>query len=110
MNVEILYIQGCPNVEVCRERVLEAARRLGVTIELRERLVIDEQDATVVGMRGSPTVLVAGVDVSDGAAAAASLSCRLYRDADGPSGAPALGTILTAIERTLNRGVDAGRG
>ena len=109
MDVEILYIQGCPNVEVCRERVLEAARRLGVTIELRERLVIDEQDATVVGMRGSPTVLVAGVDVSDGGAAA-SLSCRLYRDADGPSGAPALGTILTAIERTLNRGVDAGRG
>ena len=108
MDVEILYIQGCPNVEVCRERVLEAARRLGVTVDLRERLVLDERDAAVAGMRGSPTVLVAGVDVSDDGAPP-SLSCRLYRGADGPSGAPALGTILTAIERIPNRGVRAGR-
>lgn len=108
MDVEILYIQGCPNVEVCRERVLEAARRLGLTVDLRERLVLDERDAAVAGMRGSPTVLVAGVDVSDDGSPT-SVSCRLYRGADGPSGAPALGTILAAIEGTRKRGVDASR-
>lgn len=53
------------------------------------RVVGDEREARVLGMRGSPTLLVDGVDPFAGAGEVAGFSCRLYRDAaGGVSGAP----------------------
>src|SRR3546814_7664653 len=64
VDIELLYIEDCPNVDLARERITQAARRVGVVVELRERLIVDEAMAVAAGMHGSPTVLVAGADVT----------------------------------------------
>lgn len=101
MEVEIVYFAGCPNVGMARQRVLEAARGVGIAVDVRERLVADESQATAAGMRGSPTVLVAGTDVEGVAGGSASLSCRLYPSGDGYAGAPDVATITDALERAM---------
>lgn len=96
MKVEIIYVDECPNVEVAGNRVLEAAERAGVAVEVTRRLVVDEAEASAAGMCGSPTVLVAGVDVVGGHEGG-SLSCRLYLGNDGHDGAPTIAAITTAL-------------
>jgi hypothetical protein len=49
-------------------------------------------------MHGSPTILVDGVDPFAGPGAAASLSCRLYRNSEGRAdGAPSVRQLRRAI-------------
>lgn len=107
MEVEIVYIEGCPNVEDARESVEEAARLTGIDVRLRYRLVTDGAAAVAAGMRGSPTVLVAGADVAGPGGDASSLSCRLYAGSDGYRGAPGAELIASAL-RAARGGVGAG--
>ncbi|MFG3661025.1 alkylmercury lyase [Streptomyces sp. NPDC047706] len=78
----------CPNAPLIPERITEALQGWVVPVEWIE--VNDADEARRQRMSGSPTLLLGGVDpffVPDGAAA--SLSCRLYRHADGTTdGAP----------------------
>src|SRR3546814_6347015 len=74
VDIELLYIEDCPNVDLARERITQAARRVGVVVELRERLIVDEAMAVAAGMHGSPTVLVAGADVTGAGEDVGSLS------------------------------------
>ncbi|MER7174790.1 alkylmercury lyase family protein [Streptomyces mesophilus] len=53
------------------------------TVEVETVEVRDEEQARALGMTGSPTILVDGVDPFAVAGAEPSLSCRLYRGADG---------------------------
>lgn len=85
MEIELVDVSDCPNVDLARERIMHAAGRAGVTVDLRERMITDEAEAATAGMHGPPTVLVAGTDVSGTDAAGGSLSCRLYPGADGGS-------------------------
>src|SRR5262249_10782712 len=68
-----------------------------VPVELVE--VSDEAQAARWGMRGSPTVLVDGIDPFAVAEAAPSVSCRLYRGADGSvDGAPSVTDLHRALD------------
>lgn len=109
MEIELLYVQDCPNVDLARERIFRAARRVGVTVELRERLIADEAAAASAGMHGSPTVLVAGTDVSGTDETGGSLSCRLYPGAAGYDGAPDTESIEGALAAARRGGTDAER-
>jgi hypothetical protein len=88
MLVQVLTVQDCPSGPVLDDRLAEVlAGRTDVTVE--RRVIDTAADAELLGMHGSPTVLVDGHDPFAGPDAPASLSCRLYRDADGRSeGAP----------------------
>ena len=101
MDVHLLYIAGCPNVEIARDRIAAAAEETGVAVTLREHEVSDEARAVELGMRGSPTVLASGVDVGGPAggdvAAPGSLSCRLYRSEAGVEGAPSLADLVAGL-------------
>jgi hypothetical protein len=99
MDVDLLYVAGCPNRELARERLSEAVQRAGVEATIREREVTDEAEAVALGMRGSPTILVCGEDVDGGGEAAGSLSCRLYTTDGGIEGAPTVDAILAAFGR-----------
>lgn len=77
MDVELISFEGCPNVELARQSIDEAARRSGVVVQVRHRVVADAAEAVAAGMRGSPTVLVAGHDVAPAGGNGGSLSCRL---------------------------------
>ena len=99
MDVEILYVAGCPNLEQAR-RALEAALvEAGVAVSVRQTEVGDAAVAASVGMRGSPTILVNGVDAVTSGGAAGSLSCRLYRGDGGLLGAPSVDQLVEALRR-----------
>ncbi|WNZ06433.1 hypothetical protein [Streptomyces sp. 11x1] len=95
-RVTVLTVPGCPNAPLIRERITEALQGRAVPVEWIE--VHDTDEAVRQGMSGSPTLLLDGVDpfVPDGAAA--SLSCRLYRHADGiTDGAPSVTDLRRAL-------------
>ena len=70
---------------------------------LAERQIRDDGDAARERFVGSPTIRVAGRDVEDPAGQPASLSCRVYRLADGRfSPLPARGVVREAL-RTARR-------
>jgi len=88
MLVQVLTVPDCPGGPVVEERLAAVlAGRTDVT--LQRRVVDTAAQAEQWGMHGSPTVLVDGHDPFAAPGAPASLSCRLYRGADGRAqGAP----------------------
>lgn len=79
MRLEVLHVPDCPNLPPLLERLGQVTDLPIVT-----RVVDSDVDAVRLGMAGSPTLLVDGVDPFaaqggyDGG-----VSCRLYRDQDG---------------------------
>lgn len=100
MRVTLRYFDGCPNWETALGRVREAmtvsgAEAPGVELEL----VPTEEEAERLGFRGSPTVVVDGVDPFADETAPVGLACRVYRTERGMEGAPSveqLRAVLTA--------------
>jgi hypothetical protein len=80
MRLQILHVPGCPNVAVLRERLNET---FGDGTDVVVRVINNLAEAAAAGMAGSPTLLVDGVDPFARPGQAPSMSCRLYRDADG---------------------------
>ena len=82
MRLRILHIPDCPNVGLLEERLrgLVAGRP---DIRVARELVASEKHAALIGMAGSPTLLVDGTDPFAGPERATGLSCRLYRDETG---------------------------
>jgi len=96
MNIDLLHVLDCPNLTEARQNLDTALARAGIVAVVRERLVTSAEEATAMGMNGSPTVLIDGVDPF-GADAAASLACRLYRDAAGVRGAPSVEALTAGL-------------
>jgi hypothetical protein len=94
--VVLRYFDGCPNWRVAEERLrqmLAKVGRAGVPVEL-ERVETPER-AQAVAFRGSPTVLVNGVDPFLDEDAPVGLACRIYLTEEGPQGVPSLALTLT---------------
>ncbi|MFE7215888.1 organomercurial lyase [Streptomyces sp. NPDC057611] len=87
MRITVLTVPDCPNAPVIEERIARALDGRSADVELVE--VADQERAARLGMTGSPTVLINGVDPFAVPGTPASLSCRLYRGAAGRvDGAP----------------------
>lgn len=100
MDLDLLYVADCPNVDLARQHIVLASDRAGITVEVRERQVADEAEPAELGMRGSPTILVLGADASRCVNAdAGSVSCRLYRVDAGVEGAPTVDDLVAALTR-----------
>ncbi|MEU0514886.1 MULTISPECIES: alkylmercury lyase family protein [Amycolatopsis] len=96
MELQILQVPDCPNAALLRQRLAEA---IGPDVVVTARMITDLTEATSAGMSGSPTLLVNGVDPFAAPGSPASVSCRLYRDAEGRvSGAP----TVTALRQALH--------
>ncbi|MCX5613578.1 MULTISPECIES: hypothetical protein [unclassified Streptomyces] len=96
MRITVLTVPDCPNAPVARERIAAALDGRAAKVELVE--VRTEAEAARWGMTGSPTVLLDGADPFALAGAAPSVSCRLYRDADGRTdGAPSVEALRRAV-------------
>ncbi|MFE6903530.1 alkylmercury lyase [Streptomyces sp. NPDC057717] len=99
MRITVLTVPECPNAPLAMERVTAALAGRAAEVELME--IHDLTQAVELGMNGSPTILLDGVDPFAPAAAAASVSCRLYRDADGTlAGAPSTTALREALSGT----------
>ena len=63
MDIELQYFEGCPSWRVADERLATlATERPDLTVT--HRLVESLEEAERLGFRGSPTILVEGVDLS----------------------------------------------
>ncbi len=95
-RVTVLTVPDCPNVPIIRERITEALEGRTVPVEWIE--VRDTDAAFRQGMTGSPTLLLDGLDPFAHDGAQPSLSCRLYRHADGTTdGAPSVADLRRAL-------------
>ncbi|MFF1676202.1 organomercurial lyase [Streptomyces sp. NPDC058256] len=107
MHITVLTVPDCPNAPVVKERITRALDGRCAEVELVE--VADQDEAVRLGMSGSPTVLIDGVDPFAVPGAPASVSCRLYRWPDGGAkGAPnvaELRRVLSAADNAAERDI-----
>ena len=82
-EVVFQYFSGCPNWKTTHERLEEAIGDRSMSIEMQ--LVESPEEAAAVDFRGSPTVLINGVDpfANPDTPAAGTLACRVYQSEDG---------------------------
>jgi protein-disulfide isomerase len=97
MDISLLYFDDCPNWKIADERLAAiAAERTGLTV--RRHVVATLEEAERLGFRGSPSILVNGVDVFAEPDAGVGLSCRVYRTPDGLAGVPTVQQLRAALE------------
>lgn len=99
VNIDVLHVPDCPSLEDARARLGAAMREAGVTATVREIKVVTSEAAAAAGMHGSPTILIDGSDPFVSGPPDASLSCRLYRSADGVDGAPSVVELIEVLSR-----------
>jgi hypothetical protein len=84
VTVEFLYWAGCPSHPEARELLEEVLRARGLDVAVNVREVRTQEEARELAFPGSPTIRVEGRDVDPaGAEELPSLSCRIYRLANG---------------------------
>lgn len=98
MEISFQYFDDCPNWQTTYQRLEEAMK--GLDVQLVMQLVETPDEAAEVGFRGSPSVLIDGVDPFDDsdAPAAGTLACRVYQTEDG---SPSVDQLRDAL---LHRG------
>ena len=103
MNIELLWFKGCPNHIPAEALVLDVARKLGVTANIRRIEVPDEATGKRVCFPGSPTLRVNGVDVEPGWECCEECTprCRIYVTPDGFSGLPPRQWVVDALVNAL---------
>ena len=97
--VELLYFEGCPNVEKARALVEKVAGETGVALELELIEITSPEDVDRMRFLGSPSVRVNGHDVEPGADDRETFmyACRVYRTNSGLSSQPAKEWIRAAL-------------
>lgn len=96
MKIELVYFEGCPNVEAARENLRRAFNDLGLEADWLEWDQGNDNAPEHVKAFGSPSILVDGKDVAgDHGECCAPQSCRLY---DGGKNAPSVENIKTAVK------------
>jgi hypothetical protein len=99
MRITVLTVPDCPNTPAVIERITGALAGRPASVELVE--VTGEAEAARLGMTGSPTILLDGVDPFAAAGAVPGLSCRIYRGPDGAAdGAPSMQDLKAALSAT----------
>ena len=96
MDITLQYFDGCPNWKEA-EAHFKTLESEGVDLTITHQLIETAQAAAETGFRGSPTVLVDGVDPFAEPDAPVGLSCRVYRTDDGFAGSPSLEQLRTAV-------------
>lgn len=101
MRVTIQYFDGCPHWKLADERVrrvLKGAATDEVTLEYE--LIDSPVKAERIGFRGSPTILVDGVDPFVTGDEPIGLTCRVFRTEAGAEGAPTEAEIREVLHQS----------
>lgn len=98
VRVTLQYFDGCPNWQPCHQAVLEALRLRGLPeTAVTLQSIVTVEDAEAVGFRGSPTVLVDGIDPFADREAPVGLSCRVFPTPQRLAGAPTVEQLVAAL-------------
>lgn len=93
-RIQLLYFRDCPHWRLAEERLSEIATRCGWPIE--HQIVSTAEEAERVGFRGSPSILIDGIDVFATGDEPVGLSCRIYRTPARLEGSPTAEQIADA--------------
>lgn len=96
MDVTLLYFEDCPNWKTTENHLSVLAQELP-ELKISCHLVETPEEAERVGFRGSPSILLDGVDAFDGPDGPAGLSCRVYQTPAGPAGSPTLDQLRQVL-------------
>ena len=97
MKVTLQYFNGCPNWKEA-EAHIDTLRTEGFDLTIEGQLIETPEAAEQHGFRGSPTIIVDGVDPFADPDAPFGLSCRVYATEDGYSGSPSLDQLREALQ------------
>lgn len=96
MDLTIQYFDGCPNWKTTNRHLMQL-RAEGFDLSVGYERVDSHEIAIDKGFRGSPTVLIDGVDPFADTDTPVGLACRIYRTEHGPAGSPTLDQLREAI-------------
>ncbi len=95
MIVTVVYFEGCPHWRTADERLRALADECGFDVD--RRIIDTPEGAARTGFRGSPTILVDGLDPFQSGDEPVGLSCRMYDTPDGPAGAPTVAQLRDVL-------------
>ncbi len=98
MNVTLLYFDDCPNWLVADAHLRELTSEFPEMV-IERRIVDTVEDAESCRFRGSPSIIVDGVDLFAEPDDPVGLSCRMYQTPDGPAGSPTLEQLRSVLRR-----------
>ncbi len=89
-ELELLWWEGCPSTDAALAQLREALAELGLErAQVTKREIDTDEQAQAQRFRGSPTILIDGVDFALELSRAGAteepigLTCRIYRRRDG---------------------------
>ncbi|MFZ0995790.1 MAG: thioredoxin family protein [Candidatus Dormiibacterota bacterium] len=98
MEVRLLYFADCPHWRLAEARLRAALAGLEDTgSAVTHELVETPEQAERTGFRGSPTILVDGLDPFATPDDPVGLSCRIYRGPDGVEHSPTVAQLLAVL-------------
>ena len=102
MQIEVLHIDECPNLENAMASLAEVLEELSLGhILITSTLIRSPAEAAKHRFAGSPTVLIEGLDAVPGTEPTSNLACRIYRDGQKIAGSPSKDSIRKAIQGSL---------
>jgi hypothetical protein len=104
-RVTLQYFDGCPNWQTTRAFLTRLIDE-GVEADIDLEMIDSHEMALARDFRGSPTVLVDGVDPFAEENVPVGLACRIYRTERGLEGSPTLAQLRDAI--TAEGGKESG--
>ena len=96
MHITLQYFDGCQNWKQTQAD-LESLKAEGIDLDVVHQLIDTPEAAEAAGFRGSPTVVIDGVDPFSDPDAPVGLSCRVYRTHNGYAGSPTMEQLREAI-------------
>jgi hypothetical protein len=100
MRVELLYADGDPAAMSARQNLVEVLNEDAFETPIQMIAVSSMDDATFLGMTGSPTIRIDGTDIDPASAGPIGIGARDY--GDGP--VPPKSLIRRAVERARGWG------
>lgn len=97
MKVNVLYFDGCPHWRTAADRLAVLQREMG--FELTRQAVATPEEAELLGFKGSPTILVDGVEPFGPDDLPIGFACRVYETPEGPAGSPTMEQLRTVVSR-----------
>lgn len=96
MEITLQYFEDCPNWKTTAAH-LSKLHDHGSDATIVYELIDTHEEAVARRFRGSPTVLINGVDPFADDDAPVGLACRIYQTEDGYAGSPSLSQLRHAI-------------
>lgn len=97
MKITLQYFDGCPNWKMTKADLTTLIADHGLETTISYQLIDTPEAAEEHNFRGSPTVLMEGVDPFADPDAPTGLSCRIYKTETGMAGTPSLSQLEEAL-------------